>query len=126
MATKKNRSGWDEAMGNIVQPKPTKRSSGTEESKPGGPYVCMHFSPTDGHTDGPRSIPNPPGRQAVLSKAMRVVDEETRREVRDARLEALEADNYVENQDAGDEAYVDSEVCVGGGGGRILGGVVGP
>ena len=51
------------------------------------------------------------GRQAVLSKAMRVVDEETRREVRDARLEALEADNYVENQgDAGDEAYVDSEV----------------
>ena len=44
---------------------------------------------------------------------MRVVDEETRREVRDARLEALEADNYVENQDAGDEAYVDSEVRVG-------------
>lgn len=28
MATKKNRSGWDEAMGNIVHPKPTKRSSG--------------------------------------------------------------------------------------------------
>lgn len=51
---------------------------------------------------------------------MRVVDEETRREVRDARLEALEADNYVENQDAGDEAYVDSEVRVGGcGGGGI-------
>ncbi len=42
---------------------------------------------------------------------MRVVDEETRREVRDARLEALEADNYVEHQDdAGDDAYVDSEV----------------
>lgn len=41
---------------------------------------------------------------------MRVVDEETRREVRDARLEALEADNYAEDQDAGDEAYVDSEV----------------
>lgn len=59
----------------------------------------------------PIADPTPPtGRQAVLSKAMRVVDEETRREVRDARLEALEADNYVENQDAGDEAYVDSEV----------------
>ena len=31
--------------------------------------------------------------------------------MRDARLDALEADNYVENaDDAGDEAYVDSEV----------------
>ncbi|TFJ86096.1 hypothetical protein NSK_002916 [Nannochloropsis salina CCMP1776] len=50
------------------------------------------------------------GRQAVLSKAMQVVDEETRREVRDARLEALEADNYVENAgEEMDEAYVDSE-----------------
>ena len=51
------------------------------------------------------------GRTAVLSKAMRVVDEDTRREVRNARLEALEADNYVENvEEEPDEAYVDSEV----------------
>ena len=34
MATKKKRSGWDEAMGNIVQPKPTKRSSGASSSLP--------------------------------------------------------------------------------------------
>lgn len=47
----------------------------------------------------------------MLSKAMRVVDEDTRREVRNARLEALEADNYVENvEEEPDEAYIDSEV----------------
>ena len=34
------------------------------------------------------------GRAVVLSKAMKVVDEETRRQVKDARLDALEADNY--------------------------------
>lgn len=41
---------------------------------------------------------------------MRVVDEETRQQVRDARLEALEADNYVEEQDnEPDDEYVDDE-----------------
>jgi len=55
------------------------------------------------------------GRTTVLSKAMGKVDEETRREVRGARLEALEADNYVENaEEEPDEAYVDSEVRLGG------------
>lgn len=35
-------------------------------------------------------------------------------QVRDARLDALEADNYVENaDDAGDDAYVDSDVSNG-------------
>eukprot|EP00904_Undaria_pinnatifida_P009576 jgi/Undpi1/5749/HiC_scaffold_2.g01023.m1 len=38
------------------------------------------------------------GRAVVLSKSMRVVDEETRNQVKDARLEALEADNYTEDQ----------------------------
>ncbi|CAN0245737.1 unnamed protein product [Ectocarpus sp. 12 AP-2014] len=37
------------------------------------------------------------GRTVVLSKSMRVVDEETRNQVKDARLEALEADNYTED-----------------------------
>lgn len=59
------------------------------------------------------------GRTTVISKSMGKVDEETRREVRDARLEALEADNYVEDaEEEADEAYVDSEVRLGGGGGR--------
>ncbi|GAB5031419.1 zinc finger hit domain-containing protein 1 [Nannochloropsis oceanica] len=50
------------------------------------------------------------GRTTVLSKAMGKVDEETRLEVRDARLEALEADNYVGNvEEEPDEEYVDSE-----------------
>ncbi|CAM9958225.1 unnamed protein product [Phaeothamnion confervicola] len=47
------------------------------------------------------------GRQTVLSKVMRVVDEETRKQVRSARLDALEADNYAEEAaEAGDDDFV--------------------
>lgn len=82
--SKKNRSAWDEAMG-------LAGAGPIAQAKKGGKRSS--------------------GRTAVLSKAMRVVDEDTRREVRNARLEALEADNYVENvEEEPDEAYVDSEV----------------
>lgn len=48
----------------------------------------------------------------VLSKAMKHVDEETRREFRERRLQALECDNYVEMEAAqvDDDAYNESEV----------------
>ena len=52
-------------------------------------------------------------RNVVLSKAMKFVDEETRKEFRDKRLQALEADNYVENETklgADDDAYEESDV----------------
>ncbi|KAG7376949.1 Zinc finger HIT domain-containing protein 1 [Phytophthora boehmeriae] len=54
------------------------------------------------------------GRTHRLSAAMRRVDDETRVEVRNARLDALEADNFGEDADdgdgaAGDDAYVDEE-----------------
>ena len=82
--SKKNRSAWDEAMGLAGAASKQNKKKSTKRSS---------------------------GRTAVLSKAMRVVDEETRREVRNARLDALEADNYVENaEEEDDEAYVDSEV----------------
>lgn len=37
-------------------------------------------------------------RNIVLSKAMRYVDEETRREYRERRLQSLECDNYTESE----------------------------
>ncbi|RHY11901.1 hypothetical protein DYB30_007120 [Aphanomyces astaci] len=43
------------------------------------------------------------GRTVKISKAMKHVDEETRRQVRNARLDALEADNYMESTDGADE-----------------------
>lgn len=97
--SKRNRSAWDEAMGLAgAAATQTKKKSGKRTS----------------------------GRTTVLSKAMGKVDEETRREVRDARLEALEADNYVENaEEEPDEAYVDSEVRLGGERGRDRGPVGG-
>jgi zinc finger HIT domain-containing protein 1 len=52
-------------------------------------------------------------RNVVLSKAMKYVDEETRKEFRDKRLLALEADNYIENESvlaADDDAYEESDV----------------
>jgi zinc finger HIT domain-containing protein 1 len=51
-------------------------------------------------------------RNVVLSKAMKHVDEETRREFREKRLQALECDNYVEMEAAQqeDDAYNESEV----------------
>ncbi|KAG1711775.1 hypothetical protein DVH05_009018 [Phytophthora capsici] len=55
------------------------------------------------------------GRTHKLSAAMRRVDDDTRNEVRNARLDALEADNFGEDADVGDgtqegdEAYVDEE-----------------
>ncbi|EGZ30627.1 hypothetical protein PHYSODRAFT_476336 [Phytophthora sojae] len=55
------------------------------------------------------------GRTHKLSAAMRRVDDDTRNEVRNARLDALEADNFGEDADEGDgtqdgdEAYVDEE-----------------
>ena len=47
---------------------------------------------------------------------MKTVDEETRAIVRNARLDALEADNYGEddadeNAEDADDVYVDEEVC---------------
>ncbi|KAE8906203.1 hypothetical protein PF005_g21431 [Phytophthora fragariae] len=55
------------------------------------------------------------GRTHRLSAAMRRVDDDTRNEVRNARLDALEADNFGEDADEGDgtqdgdETYVDEE-----------------
>ena len=48
----------------------------------------------------------------VLSKAMRHVDEETRREFREKRIQSLECDNYVETEVApnDDDAYNESDV----------------
>lgn len=50
-------------------------------------------------------------RTIVVSKSMRFVDLETRKEVRDKRLQKLDADNYIEDQEAGqeDDAYADSD-----------------
>ena len=48
-----------------------------------------------------------------MSKSFRVVDTETRREFKDKRIQALESDNYIENetQNVDDDAYdVDSGV----------------
>ena len=44
-------------------------------------------------------------RTVVVSKAFKVVDTETRRDIRDRRLLALEADNYVENETVEEEDY---------------------
>ncbi|CAI5742952.1 unnamed protein product [Hyaloperonospora brassicae] len=56
------------------------------------------------------------GRTHKLSSAMRRVDDDTRSEVRNARLDALEADTFGEDADEdgdgtrdGDEAYVDED-----------------
>eukprot|EP00752_Nemacystus_decipiens_P011038 g9807.t1 len=51
-----------------------------------------------GHAPTRKSTKRASGRTVVLSKSMRVVDQETRNQVKDARLEALEADNYTEDQ----------------------------
>eukprot|EP01032_Pedospumella_encystans_P023024 gene23024-26078_t len=50
-------------------------------------------------------------RNVVLSKAMKHVDEETRREFREKRLQALESDNYIEGEVAqvDDDAYAESD-----------------
>lgn len=50
------------------------------------------------------------GRNSVVSRAMRVVDNDTRREVRLKRLLSLEADNYNEEVGGGggDDAYDDN------------------
>ncbi|RQM16117.1 hypothetical protein KXD40_004331 [Peronospora effusa] len=55
------------------------------------------------------------GRTHKLSAAMRRVDDDTRNEVRNARLDALEADNFGEDVDEGDgtqdgdETYVEED-----------------
>jgi hypothetical protein len=43
---------------------------------------------------------------------MRVVDADTRLEAKDKRIQQLEADNYVEEQEAiqDDDAYIESDV----------------
>lgn len=48
-------------------------------------------------------------RNIKLSKAFRVVDEDTRRAVREQRLQQLESDNYVEAETMGrdDEDFED-------------------
>lgn len=52
-------------------------------------------------------------RTTVVSKAMRIVDKETRREVRDKRITTLEADNYEEEATIDfDDAYGDDEVII--------------
>lgn len=57
-----------------------------------------------------------------LSKAMQHVDEETRAIVRNARLDALETDNYgvdaengVDDANDDDDVYVDEDDATGGG-----------
>jgi len=53
-------------------------------------------------------------RTKTISKSMRLVDEDTRREVRERRIQQLEADNYMEEQSAlvadDDDAYGESDV----------------
>jgi zinc finger HIT domain-containing protein 1 len=52
-------------------------------------------------------------RTSVISKAMRFVDEDTRQEVRNKRIQQLEADNYGDEllvQVDEDDAYEESEV----------------
>lgn len=51
-------------------------------------------------------------RTVVLSKAMKYVDEDTRREFRDRRIQALECDNHVENDEGvnNEEEYDFSDV----------------
>jgi hypothetical protein len=48
-------------------------------------------------------------RTVVLSKAFKTVDAETRKEFAERRIQALEADNYIENEvgtdDAADDEY---------------------
>ncbi|CAK4074193.1 unnamed protein product [Aphanomyces euteiches] len=46
------------------------------------------------------------GRTVKISKAMKLVDEETRQQVRNARLDALEADNYVEQTEDDEDMFV--------------------
>jgi hypothetical protein len=55
-------------------------------------------------------------RTTVVSKAMRVVSVEARQEVRDKRLQQLEADNYQDEQEVtqDDDAYIESDEDVGG------------
>ncbi|CAN0363103.1 unnamed protein product [Pylaiella littoralis] len=64
-----------------------------------------------GHAPTRKTTKRASGRTVVLSKSMRVVDEETRKQVKDARLEALEADNYTEDQggDQDDEFALDED-----------------
>lgn len=68
-------------------------------------------------------------RLRKLSRAVRVVDAETRRLALDARLEALEADNYVEEaaEGEGDEDYFsEDEGAAGGGAARAKKRAAGP
>ncbi|ETV94596.1 hypothetical protein, variant [Aphanomyces invadans] len=76
MSTKNAKRQWDQTMA----------SSGV-------------VAPGSGHVPRKRFS----GRTMKISKTMKHVDEETRRQVRNARLDALEADNYMENTDDGDE-----------------------
>ncbi|KAF0696090.1 Aste57867_13128 [Aphanomyces stellatus] len=46
------------------------------------------------------------GRTVKISKAMKHVDEETRQQVRNARLDALEADNYVEATEGDEDMFI--------------------
>jgi zinc finger HIT domain-containing protein 1 len=52
-------------------------------------------------------------RNIVLSKSMKYVDEDTRQDFREKRLNALESDNFDESAFAGvdDDAYGEDEVC---------------
>ena len=53
-------------------------------------------------------------RVRTLAKAMRYVDEDTRKEFRSRRLMALESDNFVEEQDnnaQNEDLYGESDVC---------------
>jgi hypothetical protein len=44
---------------------------------------------------------------------MKYVDEETRRDIREKRIQSLESDNYVENEIAvEEEAYAESDVTL--------------
>jgi zinc finger HIT domain-containing protein 1 len=58
--------------------------------------------------------PKRSSRAKTISKAMRLVDEDTRREVRERRIQQLEADNYAEEQQSSavddEDAYVESDV----------------
>ena len=51
-------------------------------------------------------------RTVVVSKAFRVIDSETRKELIDKRLQSLEADNFVESEttDPLDSEYNEAEV----------------
>lgn len=83
----KNRKAWNEAMKAMGAKVPAAAGKGSRRAS---------------------------SRISSVSKDLRVVDDETREHVRNARLDALEADNYAEEHVEKDDAYSDEDEDGGG------------